>query len=106
MNRSPLFSLLRRLRRSFEAEGPGALTDAELLELWLDQRDQAAFETLVWRLGPLVLGVCRRLLSGADEIEDAFQATFLILVRKTAGIHRASSLAGWLYQVSTRVCLR
>ncbi len=89
-----------------EVEGSGALTDAELLQRWLDQRDQAAFEALVWRLGPLVLGVCRRLLQRPEEIEDAFQATFLILLRKAATIHRHSSLAGWLYRVAHRAALR
>ncbi len=106
MNRSPLFSLLDRLRRSLEAEAGGSLSDAELLDRWLDQRDQAAFEALVWRLGPLVLGVCRRVLQRPEEIEDAFQAAFLILIRKATGIHRRGSLSSWMYQVAYRVALR
>jgi RNA polymerase sigma factor (sigma-70 family) len=104
--RSPFSSLLRRLRRSLEVEAGDTLTDAELLQRWLEQRDQAAFEALVWRLGPLVLGVCRRLLYRTEELEDAFQATFLVLVRKAATIQRHSSLSGWLYQVAYRVSLR
>ena len=106
MSLSPLSSLLRRLRRTLSSEGGCALSDAELLQRWLEQRDQLAFETLVWRLGPLVLGVCRRLLHRDEEVEDAFQATFLILVRKAATVRRRSSLSGWIYQVAHRVCLR
>jgi RNA polymerase sigma factor (sigma-70 family) len=100
----PLRSLLRGLRRLGECAG-GALSDAELLERFVRQHDEAAFEVLVWRHGPLVLGVCRRLLRHAQDIEDAFQATFLALVRKAHTIVRREAVAAWLYRVAYRVAL-
>jgi RNA polymerase sigma factor (sigma-70 family) len=98
--------LLRQLRQLVEAHAPGGLTDAELLERWVARRDEAAFELLVWRHGPLVLSTCRRLLHRAPDVEDAFQATFLVFVRKASSIRRGASLGGWLYQVAYRVALR
>src|SRR5262249_43491990 len=68
-------------------------------------RDEAAFELLAWRHGPLVLGTCRRLLSHPQDAEDAFQATFLALVRKAASIGRRESVAAWLHKVAYRVAL-
>src|SRR5262245_5809792 len=85
---------------------PGGLSDARLLERWLDARDEAAFELLVWRHGPAVLGLCRRLLADAHDVEDAFQATFLALVRKAGSIGRQEAVGGWLYRVAYRVALR
>jgi len=81
------------------------LTDVNLLERFVTSRDEAAFEVLVWRHGPLVLNVCRRLLYGEHDVEDAFQATFLALVRKAGSIGRREALAGWLYRVSYRIAL-
>jgi RNA polymerase sigma factor (sigma-70 family) len=104
MSEEPLRSLLRGLRRLGDRPG-GALTDAQLLERFVRQRDQAAFELLVWRHGPLVLGVCRRLLRHEQDIEDAFQATFLVLVRKASSIVRREAVGGWLYKVAYRVAL-
>jgi RNA polymerase sigma factor (sigma-70 family) len=100
----PLRSLLRGLRRLGECAGV-ALSDAELLERFVRQRDEAAFEVLVWRHGPLVLGVCRRLLRHEPDVEDAFQATFLALVRKAHTIVRRESVSAWLYRVAYRVAL-
>jgi RNA polymerase sigma factor (sigma-70 family) len=100
-----LHSLLLRLRRS--AEPPdGGLSDAELLRRFVRRRDEAAFELLVWRHGPMVLGVCRRVLSDAHGAEDAFQATFLALVRKAGSIAGGGAVAPWLYRVALRVALR
>src|SRR5438046_2666702 len=76
MTQEPLHSLLRGLRRLGDRSG-GGLSDAELLQRFVSRRDEAAFEVLVWRHGPMVLGVCRRLLRADADAEDAFQATFL-----------------------------
>jgi RNA polymerase sigma factor (sigma-70 family) len=98
--------LIRYLRRATGgADGPG-VTDAHLLERFAAEGDEAAFELLVRRHGPMVLGVCRRVLADAHETEDAFQATFLILARKAASAARHGSAGGWLYTVAYRVALR
>jgi RNA polymerase sigma factor (sigma-70 family) len=95
--------VLRRLHGLASGEG---VTDALLLERFVRQRDEAAFELLVRRHERLVLGVCRRVLHNAQDAEDAFQATFLVLVRKAGSIGRWESLAGWLYRVAYRISLR
>ena len=97
---------IRHLRRLVGPGAGGGLTDTQLLERWVAGRDEAAFEVMLWRHGPLVLGVCRRLLADPHDIDDAFQATFLTLVRRAAAIRRREALAGWLYQVAYRVALR
>src|SRR5687767_7438134 len=81
-------------------------TDDELLARFVAARDEAAFEALVRRHGPLVYGVCRRILSDAATAEDAFQATFLILLRRADGLRRGGRLGPWLYGVARRVALR
>jgi RNA polymerase sigma factor (sigma-70 family) len=80
--------------------------DARLLEKYLDDRDESAFETLVERHGPMVLSLCRRYLRDPRDVEDAFQATFLVLVRKGASLRDKASLSSWLYGVAYRVALR
>jgi RNA polymerase sigma factor (sigma-70 family) len=78
------------------------LTDGQLLGRYVTRRDAAAFETLVRRHGPMVLGVCRRLLPSLHDAEDAFQATFLVLVRKATTITPRDSVGSWLYGVAYR----
>jgi RNA polymerase sigma factor (sigma-70 family) len=80
--------------------------DAYWLDRYLVERDETAFETLVERHGPMVLSLCRRYLRDPRDVEDAFQATFLILVRKGPGLRDASSLSSWLYGVAYRVAMR
>src|SRR5439155_19785925 len=80
--------------------------DADLLERFVGQRDEAAFEVLLWRHGPKVLGVCRRVLRHEQDAEDAFQATFLILARKARSIGKRQAVGSWLYRVAYRVALR
>jgi RNA polymerase sigma factor (sigma-70 family) len=99
-------SLMRLLRVGAPtAAGPDA-PDAQLLERFLASGDEAAFEALAGRHGPMVLGVCRRVLGDADDAEDALQATFLVLARKAASAARHRSAGGWLYTVAWRVALR
>jgi RNA polymerase sigma factor (sigma-70 family) len=78
------------------------LTDGQLLGRYVTARDAAAFETLVRRHGPMVLGVCRRLLPNLHDAEDAFQATFLVLVRKATTIRPRDAVGSWLYGVAYR----
>jgi RNA polymerase sigma factor (sigma-70 family) len=86
-----------------EATAPIEASDRELLERYAGCRDASAFAALIRRHGPMVLGVCRRVLNHEQEAEDAFQATFLVLVRKASGIDRPELLGNWLYGVAYRV---
>jgi RNA polymerase sigma factor (sigma-70 family) len=93
------------LRGLFAFGVTGSLEDGQLLDRFVDRRDQVAedaFAALVERHGPMVLGVCRRILHHTQEAEDAFQATFLVLARKAATIARRETLASWLYGVALR----
>jgi RNA polymerase sigma factor (sigma-70 family) len=98
--------MLRHIRRLAVAADLGEVSDAELLEHFTARRDEAAFAALVRRHGPMVLSVCRRVLHHEADAEDAFQATFLILVRKAAGIARPAALGCWLHEVALRTARR
>jgi RNA polymerase sigma factor (sigma-70 family) len=106
MANGQLDPVLRHLRRIAGAGDDAGVADSQLLERFLAQRDEAAFELLVWRHERMVHGVCRRLLRDPHDAEDAFQATFLVLVRKARSIAKRTSLASWLYKVAYRVALR
>src|SRR5581483_6696021 len=83
-----------------------SLSDAQLLERFAGARDESAFEALLERHGPLVLGVCRNVLREERDVEDAFQASFLLLVEKADRIRDRATVAGWLFRVSYRTALR
>jgi RNA polymerase sigma factor (sigma-70 family) len=90
---------------------PGCLpleeaSDGQLLERFLARRDEAAFGTLLNRHGPMVLNVCRRVLQHAQDTEDAFQATFLLLARSGGSIRKRESVASWLYGVAYRLAIK
>ncbi|HLN33172.1 MAG TPA: sigma-70 family RNA polymerase sigma factor [Gemmataceae bacterium] len=101
-----LQALLRRLQRHVHPPAQGGLADDQLLDRWLALRDEAAFEVLLWRHAPMVLGVCERLLRHSHDAEDAFQATFLTLVLKARTIRKREGVGSWLYKVAYRVALR
>jgi RNA polymerase sigma factor (sigma-70 family) len=105
MANGQLNTVLRHLHTLTEAAQAGDLSDAELLERFTLRQEETAFAALVKRHGGLVLSVCRRVLGNVHDAEDAFQATFLILVRKASSLRRAV-LAGWLHKVALRVALR
>jgi RNA polymerase sigma factor (sigma-70 family) len=83
--------------------GADRRADAELVHRFVASQDEAAFACLVQRHGPLVLGLCRKLLRQEQDAEDAFQATFLILARRARAIRKQESVGGWLYAVAFRV---
>ena len=101
-----LGAALRQINRLFAEGIVAGLSDAQLLQRFLIQRDAEAFEALVGRHGPMVLSVCRGILRDPHDVEDAFQATFLVLVKKGGTIRGRDALAGWLYQVAHRVAIQ
>jgi RNA polymerase sigma factor (sigma-70 family) len=101
-----LGAALRQINRLFNEGVIAGLSDAQLLERFLAHGDAGAFEALVGRHGPMVLSVCRGILRDPRDAEDAFQATFLVLVQKGSTIRRRDALAGWLHQVAHRVAIQ
>jgi RNA polymerase sigma factor (sigma-70 family) len=101
-----LHILVQRLRRASDDRRGADLTDGELVRRFRDARDEAAFAALLHRHGPLVLGVCHRILHDPHDAEDAFQATFLLLVRKAHTIVKLGSVASWLHGVAHRIAVR
>jgi RNA polymerase sigma factor (sigma-70 family) len=104
MATSPMSDVLRQFRRAVLVRDAG-LTDGQLLESFISRRDEPAIEALIRRHGPMVWGVCRRVLRNAHDAEDAFQATFLVLVRKAPSIVPREIVANWLYGVAHRTAL-
>jgi RNA polymerase sigma factor (sigma-70 family) len=100
-----LSQFVRQMRRVLATGEIVGLTEAELWERYVREQDEAAFEMLVRKHGPMVLGVCRRILRNEQDAEDAFQATFLVLVRKAASLRSPRTLANWLHGVARRTAL-
>ncbi len=96
---------LIRIVHKLAGQTEGTLADAELLARFVERRDEAAFEALVWRHGQLIWNVCHRILRNQQDAEDAFQATFLVMARRAGSIRERRALGGWLYQIAQRICL-
>jgi RNA polymerase sigma factor (sigma-70 family) len=99
-------TVVRHLRRLVLLRDGDDLTDGQLLEDFVTRNEEVAFEALVRRHGPMVLGVCRRVLRHHHDAEDAFQATFLVLVRKGESIMPRDHVGNWLYGVAYRTALK
>lgn len=106
MNPTRLQSVARRLKAVQPDRSGPPLSDAEFLTRFLDRHDEAAFEALVARHLPGVRAVCRSLLRDPNDVDDAVQATFLILVRRAAGVRNRLALGGWLCRVAWRTANR
>src|SRR5262245_2679596 len=103
MGERPLIGVLAHIRKRIAARDQDALSDRDLLNRFLKDRDEAAVTVLVERHGLMVLGICRRVLGHAQDAEDACQAAFLVLVRKAASVRKKESLASWLHGVAFHV---
>jgi RNA polymerase sigma factor (sigma-70 family) len=103
MARDQLNTVVRHIRYVIGARQCRDTTDNDLVQRFAAQRDEAAFAGLLQRHGPMVLGVCRRVLHNAADSDDAFQATFLVLVRKAGSIRKSASVGSWLHGVAFRV---
>jgi RNA polymerase sigma factor (sigma-70 family) len=106
MATSPINGVLQHLRRAIYLRADAGLTDGQLLECFVSRREEAALEALVRRHGPMVWGVCRRIMANRHDAEDAFQATFLVLVRKAASVIPRELVANWLHGVARQTALK
>src|SRR5262245_37432573 len=104
MRQGQLRAVLGFLHRVAHPESGGP-SDAQLLDRWRQQRDPAACEVLVWRQGAMVWNVGRRVLGREQDVEDAFQATFLTFLRKADTVGQGQFLGSWLYKVAYRTAL-
>ena len=106
MTDGPFKTLMRRIRSLVREPAGSGASDGQLLERFTIRQDEAAFEELVQRYGALVLGVCRRVLDDPHDVDDAFQATFVVLLRKAAALDRRRPLLNWLYTVAYHAALK
>jgi RNA polymerase sigma factor (sigma-70 family) len=106
MAKAALSEVLRQARSLGEAPGQGEASDAQLLERFVRQREEAPFASLLRRHGPMVWSVCERVLHRVQDAEDVFQATFLLLARKAAAIRKSASVGSWLHGVALRLAIR
>jgi RNA polymerase sigma factor (sigma-70 family) len=106
MATSQMSGFIQHLRRAVLLRDGAGQTDGQLLEDYISRHDEAALAVLVHRHGPMVWGVCRRVLANHHDAEDAFQATFLVLVRRAASIASRELLANWLYGVAYQTAVK
>src|SRR5262249_47741181 len=101
-----LSKVLQHLRYIISGKGAGDAADSQLLKQFISQQDENAFRKLLDRYGPMVMGVCGRALADPHDAEDAFQATFLVLVQKAGAIQEQELVGNWLYGVAFRIARR
>jgi RNA polymerase sigma factor (sigma-70 family) len=106
MATNQLNGFLRCLRTTMLLQEASGVTDAQLLESFITRKDEAAFEALVRRHSPMVWGVCCRVLGHVQDAEDAFQATFLVLVRRAASVVPRGMVGNWLHGVAYRTAMK
>src|SRR5438477_571008 len=106
MSSSTLGGALRHLRDLFGGGTVIGLSDGQLLARYAASHDGPAFEALVARHGPMVLSTCRAILKHEQDVEDAFQATFLVLARKARSVRAGAALGGWLHRPGAARCAR
>jgi RNA polymerase sigma factor (sigma-70 family) len=106
LKRNDVSEAIRDLQTLFDAGTLVGLSDGQLLERFIATREEAPLEVLVERHGPMVWGVCRRVLRDHHDAEDAFQATFLVLARKAASIVPREKVGNWLYGVAYQTALK
>src|SRR5437879_433255 len=98
--------LVRQLRQTAEQRQLDRVSDADLLANFQREGDQDAFAAIVWRHGASVLNACRKVLTSEADVEDAFQATFVVLFQNARNIRKRQALGGWLYGVAHRLALK
>src|SRR5579884_112446 len=101
-----LASVLRHIHQLVGTPGGHESSDAQLLQCFVDNRDERSFRLLVERHGRMVLGVCLQVLRQRQDAEDAFQAAFLVLAQRAGSIRQGTALASWLYGVAYRTALK
>src|SRR5690242_1420069 len=106
MSNPHMRQVVQHLRKAALQHEAAGLTDGVLLGRFVDNRDKTALAALVRRHGPMIWGVCRRLVHDHHDAEDAFQATFLVLVRRAASVAPREMIANWLYGVAYQTALK
>jgi len=106
MTTSPTSWMLDEIRRAALLPHGADMTDGQLLDCFLARREEAAFEALVRRHGPMVLGVARRVIGDSHTADDAFQAVFLVLARRAGAVRPREQVGNWLYGVAYRTAMK
>ena len=106
MTTNDLSRFVQTIREAAMQYEHASLTDGQLLERYIHDQEAEAFAVLVHRHGPMIWGVCRRVLRSHEDAEDAFQATFLVLVRKAASVRSRDLVGNWLYGVAHQTALK